>query len=131
MQIYQEFLAKLNDEKLIAVCEALREKMLEFSQIKILKKFNLPFFYGKTWICYFNLVQKKVKGATIAEIELCFVRGRELPSKELLNFKKRTMIGGLSFKKSSDIDWGIVQLLLEEAITLDAEKPYTFTKKKK
>lgn len=124
MSIYQEFISKLESEELLEVCNVLQEEIIQFPHIEIKKKFNLPFFYGKTWICYLNLVKKK-------EIELCFVRGRELPSKELLNFKERVMIGGLSFQKETDIDYGVLKLLLEEATTLDQEKPYTFTKKKK
>jgi hypothetical protein len=124
MSIYNDFLNKLDRPELIDVSNVLRDEITAFTHIELKKKYNLPFFYGKTWICYFNLIKKK-------EIELCFVRGRELPSKELLNFKERVMIGGLSFKTIEEIDFGILKLLLEEAVTLDQEKPYTFVKKKK
>jgi len=124
MSIYNEFLSKLNTNTLQEVCEALHDEIIQYPNIKIKEKFKLPFFYGTTWICYLNFVKKK-------EIEFLFVRGRELPSKELLNFKDRVMIGGLTYKHKEEIDYGILKLLLEEAITLDAEKPYTFTKKKK
>ncbi len=124
MSIYNDFLNKLEQQELVEVSNVLHDEIMTFSHIEIKKKFNLPFFYGKTWICYLNLIKKK-------EIELCFVRGRELQSKELLNFKDRVMIGGLSYKSKNDIDYGVLKLLLEEAITLDQNEPYTFTKKKK
>ncbi len=124
MTIYDDFLRKLEDENLIEVCNTLRDEVMKYPNLEIKKKFNLPFFYGKTWICYLNLIKEQ-------EIELCFVRGRELPSKELLNFKKRVMIAGLSFKKVSDIDFGVLKLLLEEAVELDNCKPYTFIKRQK
>ena len=124
MDIYEEFIGKLSNDKLVDVCNQLREEILHYPNIEITKKFNLPFFYGKTWVCYLNLVKKR-------EIELAFVRGRELPSKELLNFKERVMIGGLTYKSVTNLDLGILRLLLEEAITLDQEKPYTFVKRKK
>ena len=128
MNIYEEFIAKFNNEKLIEVCHFLREEIMQHPHIKIQKKFNLPFFYGKTWVCYVNGIKKRKK---ITGIELCFVRGRELPSKELLDFKDRVMIGGLTFQKVADIDMGVLKLLLEEAMILDHEKPYTFVKRKK
>lgn len=124
MSIYPEFLSKLDNENLIEVCNTLHNEIMQYPHIEIKKKFNLPFFYGKTWICYMNLIKKK-------EIEFLFVRARELPSKELLNFKDRVMIGGLTFKTVDDIDIGVLRLLLEEAIHLDNNKPYTFVKKKK
>ena len=124
MSIYQEFITALESEELVEVCNTLRNEILLFPNIEIKKKFNIPFFYGKTWICYLNLVKKR-------EIELAFVRGRELASKELLDFKNRDMVGGISYKQVADIDFGELKLLLEEAVTLDQEKPYTFTKRKK
>lgn len=123
MDIYDEFTTKLQNDDLAEVCHAIRKEVLAFPQIQIKKKFNLPFFYGKTWICYLNLLKTK-------EIEFLFVRARELPSKELLHFKNRVMVAGLSYKKVNDIDFGVLKLLLEEAMTLDQEKPYTFVKKK-
>lgn len=124
MSIFNEFIGKLDNTELEEVANTLREEIMNYPNIKLLKKFNLPFFYGNTWLCYLNLIKKK-------EIELCFVRARELSSKELLNFKERVMVAGLSYKTKSDIDLGILKLMLEETIELDAEKPYTFVKKKK
>ena len=124
MEVYANFIRQLDNDNLINICESLKDEIMQYSHIEIKKKFNLPFFYGKTWVCYLNLVKNK-------EIELAFVRGRELPSKELLNFKDRAMIGGLTFESVSDIDKGVLKLLLDEAITLDQEKPYTFVKNKK
>ncbi len=124
MEIYNHFIDKLEDDALKDICHTLNKEILTFPHLKILKKFNLPFFYGKTWICYLNLIKKK-------EIELCFVRGRELQSKELLDFKKRSMIGGLTYRTIDDIDFGVLKLLLEEAVALDNNKPYTFVKRKK
>lgn len=124
MSIYNDFLSKLPEDNLVEVCQQISTKILEYPNIEIKKKFKLPFFYGNTWICYFNFLKTQ-------EIEFLFVRAREFPSKELLDFKDRVMIGGLSYKSVADIDFGILNLLLEEAITLDTEKPYTFTKKKK
>lgn len=129
MSIYTEFIETIESEALRTVCNALHDEILLYPNTLIKKKFNLPFFYGNTWVCYLNFVKKK--GSADKEVELCFVRGRELPSKELLNFKERVMIGGLSFSTIDAIDWGILKLLLEEAIHLDQERPYTFTKKKK
>ncbi len=123
MDVYETFLNKLPNPDLLKVCNTLYEELMVFPQLKMLRKFNLPFFYGKTWICYFNLVKKN-------QIELCFVRARELPSKELLDFKGRSMVAGLSYKVVDDIDLGIVKLLLEEAITLDNQLPFSSVKRK-
>lgn len=123
MSVYNEFYNKLPNDNLREVCSSLCETIMQYPNLEIKKKFKLPFFYGNTWICYFNFLKTQ-------EIEICFVRGRELQSKELLNFKERVMIGGLSYKTIDDIDDGVIKLLLEEAVNLDGEKPYTFTKKK-
>ncbi len=125
MTIYQTFINQLPNQNLAEVCHTLRNEIGTYPTTKILKKFNLPFFYGNTWICYLNFIKKS------EEIELCFVRAKELPSKELLNFKERTMVAGLSYQTVAEIDMGILKLLLQEAIALDMETPYTFSKKKK
>lgn len=123
MDVYETFLNKLPNPDLLKVCNTLYEELMVFPQLKMLRKFNLPFFYGKTWICYFNLVKKN-------QIELYFVRARELPSKELLDFKGRSMVAGLSYKVVDDIDLGILKLLLEEAITLDNQLLFSSVKRK-
>lgn len=100
--------------------------------LKYKVRFKLPFYYGNTWIAYLNIPKPKRKNDPFL-MELCFVRGRELFSgPELLDFKSREMIGGISFSEDSVIDnWEIINLLTSEAIELDRTKPYTFTKRKK
>lgn len=89
-------------------------------------RFNLPFYYGKTWICYLNVV--KMTG----RVELAFVRGRELSqTKHLLNFKKRKMVGGFEWQSLSEVNESEVRLVLNEAIEVDSEVPYSWKSSKR
>ena len=87
-------------------------------------RFKLPFYYGKTWICYLNVVKKTNL------VELAFVRARELEvTKHLLNFKQRKMIGGLEWGDLSEVDEHLIQMILSEAIELDTHIPYSWKRR--
>lgn len=128
MDILEAFKAKLENEELVELANHLHHIAMEYPHVELKKKFNVPFYYGKTWLYYLNAIKK---GKNINGIEFCFVRGRELLSKELLDFKKRTMIGGFTYTNISEIDEAILKLMIQEAIELDEAKPYTFVKRKK
>lgn len=86
--------------------------------------FKIPFFYGKTWICYTNILKK-------GGVELAFVRGNELSNAQgVLDFKKRKQVGGITYHSSNEIDYEILAEILNEAIDLDTHVPYRVKKKK-
>ncbi len=128
MHILEEFKSRLDNEVLIELTDHLHDLAMEYPHVELKKKFNIPFYYGKTWLYYLNAIKK---GKTVVGVEFCFVRGRELLSKELLDFKKRTMIGGFTYDSIASIDEALLKLMIQEAIELDEVKPYTFVKRKK
>lgn len=87
-------------------------------------RFKIPFYYQNTWVCYLNPIKKD-------GIEFNFVRARELSDHpEILDFKNRVMIAGISLYKVENIPLLGLTEIVEEAILLDETTPYTFKKKR-
>jgi len=106
------------------IVQVLHNYFLSYDQIQDKIRFKIPFYYGKTWICYTNPIKKD-------GIELVFVRARELrDSKEFLDFKKRKMAAGISYYSPKEVDLEKVAIVFHEALELDKTKPYTFKKAK-
>jgi len=106
------------------IVQVLHNYFLSYDQIQDKIRFKIPFYYGKTWICYTNPIKKD-------GIELVFVRARELrDSKEFLDFKKRKMAAGISYYSPEEVDLEKVAIVFYEALELDKTKPYTFKKAK-
>ena len=88
-------------------------------------RFKIPFYYQNTWICYLNPIKND-------GIEFNFVRARELSLHEdVLDFKGRKMVAGISLYDVKKIPLDKLGLVLEEALILDETTPYTFKKRKK
>jgi hypothetical protein len=75
-------------------------------------RFKIPFYYGKTWICYLNPVKPD-------KVELVFLRGQALKSSQLLDSRNRKMVKGLMLQVIEDIPFEIIDRLVKEAIALD------------
>lgn len=81
-------------------------------------RFGIPFYYGKSWICYVNPTKK-------GSVELAFVRGNELSNEQgLLDHKGRKQVFGVEFNKVGDIPKDLLNEVLQEAILLDETTPY-------
>jgi hypothetical protein len=81
-------------------------------------QYKLPFYYGKSWICYLFPTKK---GA----IELAFTRGNELSNEQgLLKRKGRKQVASIDFKVLSDIPEQSIKEVIHEAILLDETVPY-------
>jgi len=88
-------------------------------------RYRIPFYYGKTWICYLNTRKND-------RVDFAIVRGREISnSNGLLESRDRKMILSAEFSSVKEIPLDLLREVLEEAIFLDETKPYTFKKKKK
>ena len=102
-----------------------REIMLYFhklltAELGLVEKvrFDIPFYYGKSWICYLNPIND-------TKIEFAFVRGNELSNEQgILSNKGRKQVYSIEFEKISDIPMKIVNEIIQEAILLDESKPY-------
>lgn len=98
---------------------ALHRIFSDFPGIELKERYKLPFYYGRSWICYLNPLKK-------GGFELAFTRGNELEDVGgLLSFRGRKQIAGVIFKKTSEIPEAEIRSLFTEAYTLDRAVPYT------
>jgi hypothetical protein len=102
-----------------------REIMLYFHKLLTLElnltdkiRFDVPFYYGKSWICYLNPIKD-------TKIEFAFVRGNELSNEQgILTNKGRKQVYSIEFHKISEIPISLINEVIQEAILLDEIKPY-------
>ncbi len=81
-------------------------------------RFKIPFYYGRSWICYMNPIKKG--GVTMA-----FVRGNELSnSNGILESKNRKQVMSIDFDDVKDIPAELIMEVIHEAILLDETIPY-------
>ena len=86
-------------------------------------QYKIPFYYGKSWICYLNPGKK-------GEIEFAFPRGSELSNSQgLLESKGRKLVRSMELRTLTDIPGEAVYEILQEAILLDETVPYRWFKK--
>ena len=90
-------------EEFIYLYEGTQREIMTYFHNLLTKKFdlesrmqyNLPFYYGKSWICYLFPTKK-------GDIELAFTRGNELSNEQgLLNRKGRKQVSSVDFNKLS------------------------------
>ncbi|MGC6422446.1 MAG: DUF1801 domain-containing protein [Flavobacteriaceae bacterium] len=86
--------------------------------------FNLPFYYGTSWICYLKPTKK-------GTVEFSFVRGNELSNDDgLLKSKGRKQVHSIEIEKVKDKPRKNLNKIIHEAILLDQVKPYSVKKSK-
>ena len=86
-------------------------------------RFKIPFYYGRTWICYLN---PKKGGIT----EFAFIRGNELSNIQgILENKGRKQVYGVEFKTVSQIPIRELNEIIQEAILIDETRPYRIQRK--
>lgn len=79
-------------------------------------RYRIPFYYGKTWICYLNPTKR-------GTVELAFLKGHLLSNVQgLLDSKGRKQVCGIEFGKVEDIPPSAVDEIVQEAILLDKTK---------
>lgn len=117
MQI-EEFTEILTDEQ-TAVVMSLHHLISENPGIELKKKFNLPFYYRKSWICYFYIMKD-------GKVEWAFTRGNELSNEvDFLRSRGRKQVMSVEFGSVSDIDLYQARMCLQEALLLDEHVPYS------
>lgn len=108
-----------------SIVDYIYNELLTYPGVECKIKFKLPFFYKNTWIAYLNPIKKD-------GIEFCIVRAKEIPTIEaFVNYKKRTMVAGISFYSANEINLNILHFIFQEAYQLDSTTSYTFKKKRK
>ncbi len=87
-------------------------------------RFNIPFYFRKSWICYLNPGKKNT-------VEFAFIRGNELSnSQKLLDSKGRKQVWSIELTKLSNIPVKELTEIIQEAILLDEIVPYASKRKK-
>ena len=86
-------------------------------------RYNIPFYYGRSWICYLNPTAKEA-------VELAFLRGNELSNEQgLLDNRGRKQVWGIEFRKVEEVPLELLEEILQEAILLDETIPYPSKRK--
>lgn len=81
-------------------------------------KFKIPFYYGKSWICYINPKKNDA-------VELAFTRGNELSNEQgVLMHDGRKQIAGIVIKTIEAAPMEAILETIHEAILLDETVPY-------
>lgn len=78
-------------------------------------RYQIPFYGHHGWICYLNPVRGKD-----SEMELVFIHGQRLmDEKGLLKAKERKQVAGLTLSAHVDLDWVLIEDLIQQALILD------------
>lgn len=103
----------------------LDELISSFPEVTCRLRYQLPFYYRKSWICYLNPTQDGM-------VELAFTRGNELSNEQgLLASRGRKQVYSAMFSSILDVDENELLEVLQEAFVLDAEVPYASKRKGK
>jgi len=101
------------------ILQYFHDLMLSFPGITARMSYKIPFYYGKSWICYLSPVGKDA-------VDLGFPRGNELSNEQtLLEEKGRKLVRTVRFKQLVDIPEQAIHEILQEAILLDETIPYS------
>ncbi|MBV6645289.1 MAG: DUF1801 domain-containing protein [Cyclobacteriaceae bacterium] len=87
-------------------------------------RYRVPFYYRKSWICYFNPIKD-------GGVELAFTRANELGNASgILDFKGRKQVAGITLNTLLDITESVEEII-QEALLLDEEVAYASKRKGK
>jgi len=121
MQI-SEYLYNLTSKQ-AAIVHCLHDLIMETPAVEVKRRWNLPFYYRKSWVCYFNILKD-------GNVEWAFTRGNELSNQDnWLNAKGRKQIYSVSFESVLDIDMELAKTTLQEALLLDEYVNYSVKNK--
>ena len=94
------------------------ELLTSFPTVTSKIRFNIPFYYQNTWVCYLNPVKPN-------KIALCFLRGYELSNEQgLLESKGRKHVFSAEFASVGEIPKKAMNEIINEALFLDETVPY-------
>ena len=103
----------------------LHDEFIAFPNIECKIKFNVPFYYHHSWVCYITSKKKD-------KLELCFINGQELTDVyDILEKRNRKMVSGIMLSQLEDTPIQEIMELYQEAIILDKNKFKSKKKKKK
>lgn len=122
---------KRTEDYIYGLAEPQREIIIYFHELLInwglqdKIRFKIPFYYGKSWICYLNPLKDD-------KVELAFLRGNELSNEQgLLESKGRKQVSGITFTDIKTMPIDTILEILQEAIILDESSPYKSKRRSK
>ena len=101
--------------RLREVLDFLNEHILLFdTRIHATLKWKVPYYSGKGMLCYLNVTKDE-------KVELNYAKGYLFHSevKSLIEFRGRTVVGGLVYTDLSEINLDVLNVTLAEAIRID------------
>jgi len=120
MQI-SDYLYQLTSKQ-AGIVQFLHDLIMENPTIEVKRRWNLPFYYRKSWICYFNILKN-------GNVEWAFTRGNELSNEnQWLEARGRKQIYSVNFASVHDIELELAKITLQEALLLDEHVPYSVKK---
>ncbi|MEE9432004.1 MAG: DUF1801 domain-containing protein [Melioribacteraceae bacterium] len=97
--------------------------MMSFPEIVSKIRYQIPFYYRKSWICYLNPTKNN-------EVEFAFTRGNELSNEQgLLESKGRKQVYSITFPNVKEIRKEKILEIIQEAILLDETILYASKRK--
>ena len=81
-------------------------------------RYDIPFYYRKSWICYLNPLKNR-------SVEFAFTRGHELSNVQgILDARGRKQVSSIIFASVKEIPERTIHEIIHEALILDEEVPY-------
>ncbi len=122
MQQTEDFLSQLEGQQ-YETAWFLHRQIMSYPLMQTKIRFKIPFYDRKSWICYINPLKNKT-------VELNFIRGQELSDYgPIFQARGRKMVKGLVLESPNSIPAELLHAVLQEAITLDEQVPYSFKKR--
>ncbi len=108
-----------NQKEIMLYLHSLLENLNLQSKIR----YRIPFYYGKSWVCYLNPKKNDA-------IEMAFLRGNELSNSQgILSFNGRKQVSGIMLTCVEDIPNELLDEVLQEALLLDETVKYNVRRK--
>lgn len=102
-------------DRIREVLDFLNEHILSFNtRIHATLKWKVPYYSGKGMLCYLNVTKDE-------KVELNFAKGYlfQKEVKSLIQFRGRTVVGGIVYSDLSEINLDVLNVTLAEAIRID------------
>ncbi len=118
MKTIEEYLETIENEDIVNKILYYHSRFINIPHVRFEIKYRLPFYYGNSWICYFNVIKNN-------QLELCFTRGFELSNHQgILEARGRKQIKGLHVLAVPSSQTPLILEIFQEALLLDEIKPY-------
>lgn len=124
MKEVEDFLYQQAEEQR-AIMLYLHQLLMQLPGVHTKIRYQIPFYYRKSWICYLNPRQD-------GSVELAFTRANELSNVQgLLNFRERKQVAGMIWQDQASYPEEQVMEVIQEALLLDESVPYASKRKRR